>query len=370
MKRKCRALAGLMMCMVLLVSCAQPEPPAEIVIGAAWPFGVDSTGQFEKGIDLAVLELNAAEGIGGREIRLLKKDDGSEVVKGLAAARELVENRDVLAVIGHQNSYISIPASAVYEQGGVTMLSPASTAPELTQNGYRFVFRNIPSDDEIAKRLVEYAAGQGLRRMVIYYSGDSYGTGLAESLEDQAAAQGMEIVDRTSFYAGEQELRRLFERWQAFQFDGVFLASSVAEGVQFILDAKAVGISCPFLAGNTFDSAQLTAVGGMAVEGMIVGSVFDPGSDKEKVRRFVAAFQDAYGEIPGSRAALGYDAVNMLAAAVERSGGQSREEVAAALRTLGVWTGVCGVHELSDTGDDQGDLVMIKQVRNGSLVAG
>ncbi|ATW28744.1 branched chain amino acid ABC transporter substrate-binding protein [Candidatus Formimonas warabiya] len=351
-----------------LTGCTQPAEPQEIVIGVVWPFAADND-LFNEGIDLAVKEINASGGINGKELKLLKEDDGSEVVKGIAIAESLAENKSVRAVIGHRNSFVSIPAAAIYEQAGLTMLSPASTAPELTQNNYRHIFRDLPGDEEIARQLANHLAGQGLRRLVIYYSADAYGTGLANSFEDAAKLLGITIVDRFNYYSGPEELKRLHSRWQAFGFDGVFIASSLPGGARLIADAGQIGIDGPFAAGNALDAPELAAIGGKAAAGTVVGSVFDPGSDRPEVQRFVAAFRETYREKPSSHAALGYDAVKMLAAAMEKTGRQDRASVAEGLRNLGRWPGVCGVHELSAAGDDLGDLVVLKQLQDGEFVA-
>jgi branched-chain amino acid transport system substrate-binding protein len=126
MFKKMRRIFGiLLLCLVLIflsTGCRQPEEPREIVIGVVWPFAADNN-LFNEGIDLAVKEINAGGGINGKELKLLKEDDGSEVVKGIAIAESLAENPSVRAVIGHRNSFVSIPASAIYEKPGLTMLS-------------------------------------------------------------------------------------------------------------------------------------------------------------------------------------------------------------------------------------------------------
>jgi len=167
---------------------------------------------------------------------LLKEDDGSELEKGMAIAESFAENNRIQAVIGHGNSFISIPASTIYNSAELVMLSP-STAPELTQNDYKYIFRNIPNDDEIARQLAIYLAKQGHQRMVIYYSEDSYGRGLANSFEDHAKTEGIGIVDRINYYAGSEDLKRLHSRWRAYGVDGIFIAKTLTEGGQFIVDA-------------------------------------------------------------------------------------------------------------------------------------
>ncbi len=360
----------LSLCLLLsLTGCTPQAEPHEIVIGVAWPFAAENN-LFNEGIDLAVQEINASGGISGKTLKLLKEDDGSEVVKGIAIAYSLAENKSVLAVIGHRDSFVSIPASSIYEQAGVVMLSTASTAPELTQNNYGNIFRNLPGDDEIARQLAKHLSDRGLKRLVIYYSSDAYGTGLANAFEDAAKALGVMVVDRFNYYSGLEDLLRLHDRWQAFGFDGIFVASSSApDGARFISDARQIGIQAPFAAGDSLDSPKLNDIAWNAAEGTVVGSVFDPASNRPEVKRFVAAFQKAYLQTPTSDAALGYDAVHMLAAAIENASKPDRTSIANELSSLGKWTGVCGVHELSPSGDDLGDLVVLKKLWNGSFIS-
>lgn len=351
---------------LLLTSCTQLEERNEIVIGVAWPFEINNN-LFNEGIDLAVKEINSSGGIKGKEIRLLKADDGSELEKGMAIAQSFAEDKIIQAVIGHDNSFISIPASTIYNQAGLVMLSPASTAPDLTKNGYQNVFRNIPSDDEIARQLVFYLAKQGYRRMAIYYSDDSYGNGLANSFEDYASSQGIRIVDRISYYTSPEDLKLIQSRWQAYDLDGIFIAKTQLEGSQFIFDARQAGINIPFIAGNALDSPLLSEIAGKAAEGTIVGSVFNPNIDRLEVKKFVADFQSEYNKMPSAYAALGYDAVKMLAAAIEKSDLQNRSTISKELINLGCWQGVTGIHEFDNQGDNIGDLVVLKKLVNGKF---
>ncbi len=342
----------------------QVEESNEIVIGVAWPFENDNS-LFNEGIDLAVKEINIGGGIKGKELRLLKEDDSSELEKGMAIAQSFVENKTIQAVIGHRNSYISIPASTTYNNAGLVMFSPTSTAPDLTNNSY--IFRNIPSDDEIARQLAIYLAEQGYQRMVIYYSDDSYGTGLANSFEDHANSQGITIVDRFSYYTSPEDLKHLHSRWQAFGFDGIFLAKGVAGGAQFIFDADRADIEVPFIAGDALDSPLLLEIAGTSAEGTIVASVFNPHLERPETKRFVKDFQEAYNKIPSANAALGYDAVKMLAAAIENSDLDNPSTVGKELMNLGKWQGVTGVHEFNEQGDNTGDLVVLKRIQAGKF---
>ncbi|MDW7675874.1 MAG: ABC transporter substrate-binding protein, partial [Bacillota bacterium] len=312
----CQLIICCTLIFLIMTACTQWEEPNEIVIGVAWPYEkLDDL--FNNGLDMAVKEINSSGGIKGKELRLLKADDGAELEKGIAIAQYFAENKAIQGVIGHANSFISIPASNIYSDAGLVMLSPASTAPDLTQKEQTLVFRNIASDDEIARQLVSYLAEQGFQRMVIYYANDSYGLGLANAFEDHARLQGITIVDRFDYYTGLEDLRHLHRRWRAFGFDGIFIADTLPDGGQFIFDAGQAGISVPFIAGNALDSPLLSKIGGVAAEGTIIGSVFNPHRERPEVKRFVEDFLKEYGQMPSAYAALGYDAVMLLAAAIE-----------------------------------------------------
>lgn len=366
-----RIALGMMSAFILLfclTGCRQTTTirTNEITLGVAWPFASD-TSFFEKGIDMAMEEINRKGGVDGRNIALRKMDDGSLAAEGLAVAQSLSEDKSVMAVIGHKSSYISIPSSAIYEDAGLVMLSPASTAPKLTEKGSKYIFRVIPDDEVLAQKVTEYLADKNRRRLVVYYSDDSYGKGLADAIEDKAVQYGITVVDRFSYYSGIDELNRLKRRWRAFDYDGIFVAASLSEASRFLYDARLTGISTLFAGGNILDSPMLSDLVGDKDMDIIIGSVFDPNSS-EKARTFTEDFEKKYNHSPDIYAALAYDAVYIMVSAINSSETLSRKEIADELRNLGQWAGVCGIHEFSENGDDIGDLAVIKKLSDGEFI--
>ncbi|MHB1404537.1 MAG: ABC transporter substrate-binding protein [Desulfitobacteriaceae bacterium] len=346
---------------------AAAQGQGDILIGLAWPLA-GNDGGLSQGVDLAVSEINNSGGIAGRHLSILPQDDEGSVTKGEAVAQAFSENKNVVAVIGNRNSFVSLPAAAIYEQAGLVMLTPGSTAPELTEQGFQYVFRSIPSDAEIARRVVDYARQHGHKRIAIYYSGDAYGRGLANAFEDSATKAGLTIVDRISYYGQLKQLADLAKKWQAMDYDGVFVANSLPDGGQFMADARQVGINVPFLAGNALDSPNLIKAAGQAAEGTVVGSFFNPQDGRPEVSKFEQAYRAKYGSTPGQWAATGYDAVNILAAAISRAESAEPAKIAAQLHALRDWSGVLGRHSFDQTGEEKGNLVVLKQVRKGTFV--
>lgn len=349
-----------------LAGCSGDSAAEDIVIGLAWPFSTKNS-MLKEGVELAVAEINSQGGINGRRIKLVEKDDGGTVTGGVEVAQSFTKIPNIIAVIGHRASFVSIAASSIYEEAGILMLSPGSTAPELTQKGYRMIFRSIPSDDEITRQLALYAYEQGHRRMAIYYSEDSYGRGLANSFEDHAKEAGIKIVDRITYYADSANLEQIGKKWYAMDCDGVFVAHYMPDGAIFIADAVKAGINLPFLTGDAMDTTELWDIAGPAAQGTVVGSIFNPGNPNSRTQKFVADFKAKYGTEPTPYAAQGYDAVHLLASAISRAGSTDPAAVAEKLRSFNEHPGVAGTHTFTENGDDVGNLVVKKVLRDGKF---
>lgn len=351
---------------IMLTGCLFKKGQGDILIGVVWPFASNNN-MFREGVELAVSEINDKGGINGRRLQTIMKDDELSITSGMVIAQSFTKIPGLAAVIGHRNSYVSVPTAVVYENAGILMLSTSSTANNLTQKGYKYIFRDIPSDDESARQLALLAAKRGHRRMVICYAEDSYGISLANSFERHAKNAGIEIVDRISYYGGLKDLETLHRKWKALDFDGIFVAEDVSDGAEFIADAAKAGISVPFMGGDGLDSPLLWEIAGKAAEGAVVSSVFNPQDPRQEVRLFVQNFVAKYGAAPTAPSALGYDGVKLLAAAIEESGSSKPSVITEKLRTFKDRPGAAGYHTFSVNGDDIGKLVVTKALRNGTF---
>src|SRR6185295_13340091 len=214
MERRYFFATGLMVAAALtLAGCSREEPPkpapkAEVPqetvvkIGLAAPItgpqahiGVD----IRNGAQLAVDDINAAGlTIGGKKIKLelVAEDDEANPTKAATVAQKLIDSK-VVAVVGHFNSGASIPASKVYSDAGIPQISPSSTNPKYTQQGFKTTFRVVANDDQQGPTIARFSLGN-LKAKTIAVIDDStaYGQGLADAFEKTAKAGGAEIVAR------------------------------------------------------------------------------------------------------------------------------------------------------------------------------
>ncbi|MGY4688486.1 ABC transporter substrate-binding protein [Salibacterium sp. K-3] len=367
---------GVVVILFLLSACAPTEETGaetndfssgeeEITIGAAWPF--ESQGdQFEEGLDLAVKEINDSGGIEGHRLQIEKRDDEAEVTRGMEIAQSFAGDSDMLAVIGHRNSYVSIPASEIYEQAHMPMITPASTSPELINDSSNSVFRAIPSDDRIAQNLAEYGASQRYERVVIYYGNHDYGQDLANAFETYAAAEGLSVVDRTSFLGNKLYREQLFEKWEDVQTDAVMIADNAEPSHQVIEMIREYGLEVSILAGNTLDTATAEQLFEPEEE-IIVGSTFNKKREREVVQKFIETFEQQYGTEPNQYAAQGYSTIHILKEALQQVFKNkeeiSRVDVTQALHALEEVETVTGVHRFNEQGENMGDQVILKRVQ-------
>lgn len=333
-------------------------------IGAAWPFA--SRGDnFAEGMQMAVDEINGQGGVMGRQISIIKKDDHGSVTDGMDAAQQFASNPDIMAVIGHRSSYISVPTSTIYQRAGILMLSPASTSPELTAHDDPLVFRSIPSDALIGSEMARYAENKGYQRIAVFYEDDAYGRGLANAFETSAAELQLHVMDRISLYADQTELQNIAERWRLLGVQAVFMAETMPDAAGIIQDFRRVGMDWPILGGDGLDSEQLLKLGKDA-EGTVVASIYNPENNQNPlIAPFEQQFQQKFSRIPGKWAAQGYDAVKLLAYAVKQANSVDPVKVAEVLRRVENWRGVTGFHTYQGSGDVTGMEIVKKMVVGG-----
>jgi branched-chain amino acid transport system substrate-binding protein len=347
--------------LLMAVSCDSNSPANErekraraatgdIRIGAVGNWASDND-LSRKGIKMAGEEINAAGGILGRKLHIAFYDDEGSVPKSKRIAQELVENFDIVAVIGHSLAHATVSVAANYQYHGLLLLSPMSTSTELVQKGFNLIFSSISNDDHFAQSLVEYAANKGYDRLMIYSDRDSYGTGLANAFENHAAKKGIRIVDRRTYDKTTSVSRFKFDarEWvNFFDFDGIFIAGRWPQGAEFIIQARQEGIDVPIMGGSLLKSTRLIDVAGAASEGLVVASAFDASDPDPVSKKFSVAFDRKYGTQPNAGAAQSYDAVKLLFHAMDTAGSSIPRKVAQALSQTRDWRGVTGFHSFGD----------------------
>lgn len=342
-----------------------PEKPVTFAVAGRLPFLTDSTG-FMNGALLALEEINQSGGVAGRLLQLETYDDEASAMEGTLIARDLIQKDYLSAVIGHTSTHVTLPVSTIYEEAGMLMISPIVSNSQLTQRGYRYIYQNIPGDDDIGREMAEYAWHHGIRRIVINYVDNEYGRGLANAFESAADELGLMVVDRTTHFPEETFFLRALKKWQAMDYEAVFIADSMRTGQEFLFLLKEAGETPVILGDAGMDSNFIESFGDFA-EGAILASLANMETGGSRMDAFSEAYLNAFGDLPDEWAIQGYETIHLLAEAVERGLSPSPPDVAAALDTL-EWEGITGIIQFDETGRVTGKPIHQKRVVDGRFI--
>lgn len=310
------------------------------------------------GIELALSERVEEFKALGFDLQFSPQDDQADPKVGVSVAHRLVEDKDILAVIGHYNSGVAVPSSEVYNQGGLPMVSPANTATSVTDRGLPTVNRICARDDAQGPAGADFIYGLGLTTTFIVQDKTTYGQGVADEFQKRYEAIGGTIVGSEGITAGEADYSAVEEMIRATGAQAVFFGGIYPEGGLLIKQLSEKGIAVTFLGPDGMDSAELVSIAGDAVVGTYYTSVAADISSTEKGAAFAAAFTAKYGKKPEAFAAYGYDAMNValdgIKAAIAANGGAlpTREQVATAIRATSGFQGIATNVTFNSIGDN------------------
>jgi branched-chain amino acid transport system substrate-binding protein len=369
--------------LLLIAACSGDDPYKDrlsalesdkdtLKIALAWPYDGEKGGTkvtVKQGVELAIDEVNNNGGILGRDLVLELYNDQRDVNVGLRNAQLISQNESLFAVIGHLDSYISIPTTPTYTSSGLIVLNPGSTDSALTLQGDEHLFRILSTNEVQGQQLAQHLERIGKRRVMIFYVNNSYGLALANSFENQVVKQGMVVVDRRAYDKFSRDHGRTMADWKSFyDFDSIFFAGSMPEGIEIVREIREAGIDVDIYAGAGLDSLEFVEQGGGEVSGTKVISFFHPGVAKPSIKTFVEGYKAAYGIDPvEASAALGYDAVKLLAVATNKAGSLDRTKVAIEMRAMEGWEGATGHYSFDENGDVVGKMLVLTEVNDGQF---
>lgn len=367
-------LRGLFLSLVILASFSTLfvlpacKEKGEIKIGALLPLTGPGGkyGEYSKnGIELAVSEINASGGIRGRKVVIVYADTKASPQDGVSGLRRLIDVDGVPAVIGAMASSVTLAAAPVAEENKVVLISPASSAPNLSGIGEYF-FRNCVSDDYEGRVMAEYAKDSlGLLKVAILFVNNDYGRGVENVFSTDFENRGGEIAVSESFEQDATDFRTPIAKIKAVNPDAIYLIG-YAEMLQALKQIKENRVGCQILSTVMFDDPDLIAKAGNTAEGVIFTSwAYDPESQEKNVRQFVEKYTEAYGGAPEVFAAQSYDAMMILAEALKAKN-YTGEEIRQYLDNIEGFPGVSG----ETTFDEQGDVIkplVIKKIVNGRM---
>ncbi|MBJ3815645.1 high-affinity branched-chain amino acid ABC transporter substrate-binding protein LivK [Shimwellia pseudoproteus] len=300
----------------------------------------------------AIKDINAHGGIKGDKLVAVEYDDACDPKQAVAVANKVV-NDGIKYVIGHLCSSSTQPASDIYEDEGILMITPGATNPELTQRGYQYIMRTAGLDSAQGPTAANYILKQVKpQRIAIIHDKQQYGEGLARSVQTALKAGGANVVFFDGITAGEKDFSALVARLQKENIDFVYYGGYYPEMGQILRQARTVGLKTQFMGPEGVGNASLSNIAGKAAEGMLV--TMPKRYDQQLANQpIVAALKAEKKDPSGPYVWITYAAVQSLATAMNRTGSDDPATLIKDLKAQGADT-VIGPLSWDDKGDLKG----------------
>ncbi len=325
---------------------------AQIKLGVAGPITGPNAAfgaQLKNGTEQAVNDINAAGGIMGQKITMSVGDDVSDPKQGVSVANKFVGD-GVKFVVGHFNSGVTIPASSVYQENGILMITPSATNPKLTEEGKWNVFRTCGRDDQQGAVAGAYILKNFKgKKVAIVHDKTTYGQGLADETKKAMAKGGMKEVLYEGVNTGEKDYSALVSKIKASGADLVYWGGLHTEGGLIVRQMRDQGVKAVLMGGDGITSDEFATIGGPGVEGTLMTFAPDP-RKRPEAKAIVEKFRANKFE-PEAYTLYSYAAVEIMKQAAEAAKSLDPKKVAAQIKSGQKFKTVIGEMSYDKKGD-------------------
>lgn len=309
-----------------------------------------SFGQSTKNaIELAVEEINAAGGVGGKKIQLVVEDDQGTPEKAKTVISKLVNQDKVHAVLGEVASSNSLAAAPVAQEAKIPMITPSSTNPKVTEVG-DYISRVCFIDPFQGGTMAKFAANT-LKAKTAAVLGDvnsDYSKGLTQFFEEEFTRLGGKVIMKDSYTQTDPDFKTQLTKIRAQNPDVIYVPGYYGQVGIIAKQARELGMNMPLLGGDGWDSPEIWKLGGESLKNTFITNHYSAENPAPEIQDFVKNYKAKYGSAPDSLAALAYDATKILADAIKRAGGTDSAKLKDAINATQNFAGVTGKISLDD----------------------
>jgi branched-chain amino acid transport system substrate-binding protein len=309
--------------------------------GPTFNFGLSA----KNGVLLAADEINQAGGINGHQIDIVIEDDKGSPEESAEATRKLIDRYKVAAIIAAGASGNSQAAAPRAQSAHVPLIAPSATNPAVTQAGdyiFRACFIDAFQGEVMAKFASKTLLAKSAAIMLDYNS--PYSRGLSDFFEVSFAKVGGRLAIKQSYQQGDADFRGQLSLIKTADPDVIYIPGYYGDVAIIAKQARQLGITVPLLGADGWDAPELWELGGDALNGSYISNHYSADDPSETIQRFVHAYRQHYGNLtPDAHAALAYDALRFLAAAMQKTGTTEGLKLREALAQTRNFAGVTGI---------------------------
>jgi branched-chain amino acid transport system substrate-binding protein len=356
-----------------VIACGdESKKPAQIHIGVI--AYIDQETERISTLNAARMAVEAVNDTGGlkvdgkryRIVTIIEEVKGAVPEQAVAAVRKLINQENVVVIIGPQFSTDAIPAGEVAENSRVPLISPISTNPSTTA-GRKYVFR-LGFTDEIQGAAVAAFSRADLtatRAAVLYNVANPYSHGIAQVFRKKFESEGGTVAAFESYTTDQKNYTPQLQRIKAVNPHVLFLPNFSKEAREQAREARQLGIDAVLIGSDGWNRQEFKGLS--QFDGTYMTAHWSSDMPGERVQSFVKEYETKFERVPGDTAALTYDAFYLVFAAIENQGKTDAQSIQNGLYELGPFTGVGGSLDFTDSGDPSKQVVILK-IRSGKVI--
>lgn len=289
--------------------------------------------QMLNGAKLAAKEINATGGINGKQIEIVSQDDKSDPKEAANIAQMFTGDKRLVGVLGNYNSSCALAGAPIYDQEKLPVIH-VGTSPVFSKQKHDYMFRISVTDAFQGSFVTKWMKDEGLKNPAIIWENDDYGRGLKETVSSEVTKEGGKVVGDWSYMINQtKDYSAILTNVKQSGADSIFIGGLYTEGALIGKQMQQLGLKVPVYGTDGLYEKSLIDLGGDAVEGWKTSGLFLPTDQNQTLQTFIKSYTTAYGNTPGSYAALHYDAMKILALAI-KAVGTDREKIQAYLAKL------------------------------------
>lgn len=336
----------------------------ESISGAAAAYGDNH----RKGTRLALEEINKAGGFNGQPIEFHAEDDRSDPAAGINAAKKLITQQKVDAIVGSSASLVTIAFTKENERYKVPVVNGQAGSPTVTEQGYKYTWRINMTDAQLDSKAVEYFINQkGAKRFAFLVENSDYGKPPTKAAADRAKEIGATVTAYEEYNRGETDFKAQLSNIKETKPEVIFVHGYYTEGSIIARQIKELGINATLIVNMGQGVPKFVELAGDAANGAVFPTTWLPGLENEKSKNFEKAFMAKYNHEPGAFEAGTYDAIYTVVEAAKRGGGSEPKQIQAGLAKLEGFDILLGKISFDEKNQNSGE-VRLATFSDGKIV--
>ena len=320
------------------------------------------------GAKLAFKQINADGGVLGKQVQLVIADNKGEPSEAANAMTKVITQDKVVAVTGFTVSSCGIAASTVAEANKTPFVAAATVNPkvtidEVTSSVKNYTFRACFIDSFQGRVGAQFALHtlNAKRAAILVDNSSDYSKGLAQIFKENFIADDGKIVGISAYLQKDQDYKSILTNIKALNPDLLYIPGYYEDVAKIIKQARELGLFMPILGADAWDSPKLVEIGGaQALNNTYFTNFYSKEDENLESNRFAETYQQEYGQLPDSMAAMGYDAAYLLVDAIQRANSTEPNKICEALAATSNFKSVSGQMSLNETHDAVRGVVIIE----------